>query len=146
MPTTSPPFPSAHWEHYPHEADIGVRGFGATLEQAFEQVALALTAIIADPGTIRPRQRVGVLCTAPDAELLLVDWLNAIIYEMATRRMLFSRYEVQLRNTQLSGTAWGEPVDATRHQPVVEPKGATYTSLVVRCEENGWVAQCVVDV
>jgi SHS2 domain-containing protein len=92
-------------------------------------------------------EKVDMVCEAPDAELLLADWLNAIIYEMATRHMLFGRYEVTLVEGHLAGTAWGEPVDPDRHQPAVEPKGATYTSLLVHRREDGnWLAQCVVDV
>ena len=79
--------------------------------------------------------------------MLLVDWLNALVYEMATRRMLFSRFEVRLDGTRLHATAWGEPVDVARHRPAVEVKGATYTQLkVARDEQGGWLAQCVVDV
>ena len=134
------------WEHFSHEADMGVRGIGATCAKAFEQAALAVSAIVTDPAGVKPSQKVEVACEAPDAELLLVDWLNAIIYEMATRHMLFSRFEVRLTGGQLAGAAWGEPVDIDRHQPAVEPKGATYTSLAVRRENDGWLAQCVIDV
>lgn len=84
------------WEHFEHEADIGVRGRGATLAEAFAQAALALTAIVTDPTLVAPRIPVAIRCEAPDPEFLLVDWLNALIYEMATRHMLFSRYEVHL--------------------------------------------------
>lgn len=125
---------------------MGVRGVGASCAEAFEQAALALTAIVTNPLNVRATHRIEVSCAAPDAELLLVDWLNAIIYEMAMRHMLFGRYEVQLANGELVATAWGERVDAVRHQPAVEPKGATYTALSVRREEGGWLAQCVVDV
>jgi tRNA nucleotidyltransferase (CCA-adding enzyme) len=136
-----------HWEHFPHEADMGVRGCGASREQAFEQAALALTSVIADPGKIEPRAAIEIACEAPDAELLFVDWLNALVYEMAVRRMLFSRYAVRLDGTRLTATAWGEPLDIVRHQPAVEVKGATYTGLRVAQETDGtWVAQCVVDV
>ena len=135
------------WEHFAHESDIGVRGFGSSCAEAFEQAALALTAIVSDPAAVNPVQKVELHCTAPDAELLLADWLNAIIYEMATRHMLFSRYEVKLADGHLDGSAWGEPVDSSRHQPAVEPKGATYTGLAVRRQADGsWLAQCVVDV
>lgn len=134
------------WEHFAHDADMGVRGLGATCAEAFEQAALALCAIVTDPASVKPAQKVDVVCEAPDAELLLADWLNAIIYEMATRHMLFSRFEVRLAGGRLVGAAWGEPVDLARHQPAVEPKGATYTSLIVRRENDGWLAQCVVDV
>lgn len=136
-----------HWEHFPHQADIGVRGIAPTLAGAFEQAALALMAVIADPTAIDPAQAVEIECEAPDAELLLADWLNRLIYEMATRRMLFSRFEVALENGRLRATAWGETVDAERHHPAVEIKGATYTELRVSQDKDGrWVAQCVVDV
>src|SRR5574340_1133755 len=49
---------SQHWEHFPHQADIGVRGFGATKAQAFEQAALAVTAVMVDPAEVRPRDAV----------------------------------------------------------------------------------------
>lgn len=137
---------TAHWEHFEHEADMGVRGFGPTCAEAFEQAALALTGIVTDPALIRPEQKVAITCTAPDTELLLTDWLNAIIFEMATRHMLFSRYAVQISDGKLAGTAWGELVDPAHHLPTVEPKGATYTSLSVRNENESWLAQCVVDV
>jgi SHS2 domain-containing protein len=138
---------TAHWEHFPHGADIGVRGLGATLEQAFEQAAVALTAVITDPSTVAPTEPIGLSCDAPDAELLLVDWLNTLIYEMATRNMLFSRFEVHLDGERLSAKVWGEGLDAARHHPAVEVKGATYTALkIARQPEGGWLAQCVVDV
>lgn len=134
------------WEHYEHEADVGVRGFGATKEEAFEQAALAMTAAIADPSTVTPRERIAVHCDAPDEELLLAEWLNALVYEMSSRKMLFSRFAVRLRGNSLSGEAWGEPVDVARHHPAVEVKGATYTTLRVARRGDGWVAQTVVDV
>jgi SHS2 domain-containing protein len=135
-----------HWEHFEHGADIGVRGFGASVAEAFEQAALALTAVITDPSAVRPLEHVEVNCEAPDNELLLAEWLNALVYEMATRRMLFSRFTVRLQSDGLSGEAWGEEVDVARHHPAVEVKGATYTQLRVARAGDGWVAQTVVDV
>jgi SHS2 domain-containing protein len=134
------------WEHFAHEADMGVRGFGASTAEAFEQAALAMTAIITDPHTVAPREAVDVRCEAPDAELLLAEWLNSLIYEMAVRRMLFSRFEVKVDGGRLHGTAWGEQVDVARHHPAVEIKGATYTALRVACTNGTWLAQTVVDV
>lgn len=137
----------AHFEHFCHGADIGVRGTGDTLERAYEQAALALTAIVTNVESVRPMQTVEVSCTAPDRELLLVDWLNAIIYEMAVRKMLFSSFDVTLDKDGLAARIAGEALDPSRHRPAVEPKGATYTALLVRQQDDGsWVAQCVVDV
>ncbi|WP_310446105.1 archease [Thiobacillus sp.] len=138
---------TGHWEHFSHEADMGVRGTGASLDQAFEQAALALTAVVTDPALVTPEKIIRLTCNAPDVELLLVDWLNALIYEMATRKMLFSRFEVRLKGKHLSATAWGEVLDVARHHPAVEVKGATYTALKVAQQADGdWLAQCVVDV
>lgn len=134
------------WEHFAHDADIGVRGWGSTPAEAFEQAAKALTAVVTDANVL-PRSEVSVSCSAPDLELLFVEWLNAIIYEMAVRRMLFGQFTVQIEQGRLKGTLLGEPVDVPRHAPAAEPKGATYTALeVTRGSDGLWSAACVVDV
>ena len=136
----------AGWEHFPHDADVGVRGWGSTAAEAFEQAAHALTAVITHV-EVKPQVSVEVRCEAPDLELLFVEWLNAVIYEMAVRKMLFGRFAVRIDGTRLEGTLWGEPVDIERHAPACEPKGATYTALRVAKDLDGtWSAACIVDV
>jgi SHS2 domain-containing protein len=137
----------ARWEHFPHDADVGLRGFGATAAEAFEQAAQALTAVVTH-AKVEPKRSIEVNCEGPDLELLFVEWLNTVIYEMVVHRMLFGRFAVRIEGTQLQGTLWGEPVDVERHEPACEPKGATYTALRVAADEdNGiWSAACVVDV
>ena len=138
--------PTTGWRHFAHDADIGVCGYGPSIEIAFEQAAQALTAAVTGV-PVEPRTEVAVRCEAPDVELLLVDWLNAVIYEMAVRKMLFGRFQVRIVGTRLEGTLCGEPVDVGRHAPASEPKGATYTALEVAQDERGqWSAACVVDV
>ena len=69
MPTTDTDTrnkPGGHWEHFPHVADIGVRGFGATLSESFEQAALALSSVVADLDTIQPETVISVCCEAPN--------------------------------------------------------------------------------
>lgn len=134
------------WEHFEHQADIGVRGVGPTLPAAFRQAALALTAVVTDPVLVDSREAVAIACDNPDPDLLFFDWLDALVYEMATRHLLFGRFDVEIADGRLEATAWGEPVDRARHQPAVEVKGATLTGLSVRREGGGWVAECVVDV
>jgi SHS2 domain-containing protein len=134
------------WEHFEHEADMGIRGMGETRMQAFEQAALAMTAIVTDLDKVAPKEAVEVECEAPDIELLLIDWLNSLIYEMDTRKLLFSRFVVRINGQRLHATAWGEPVDVEKHEPAVEIKGATYTALRVAQENGQWIAQAVVDV
>jgi tRNA nucleotidyltransferase (CCA-adding enzyme) len=126
---------------------MGIRGIGATKEEAFVQVALALTAVVTDPERISPHHAVEVICVQDDDELLLYSWLSTLLYEMATRSVLFGRFEVGIFGNVLKGTAYGEEVDVGRHEPTVEVKAATYADLKVEQDTDGnWIAQCVVDV
>ena len=135
------------WAHFEHVADVGVRGWGPSPAAAFEQAARALTAVICAPQRVLPRKTVAVSCTASDPEILLVDWLNALIFEMSTRRMLFSRFSVMIEDGRLTGRASGETVDPPRHRPATEVKGATFSELAVTQSPDGqWTAQCILDV
>lgn len=144
-----------NWEHFHHVADVGVRGFGDTMAAAFEQAAIAMTAVVTEPGSVRAAEWVEVACAAPNPEILLADWLNALVFEMATRSMLFARFDVRIETPveaaietwRLAATAWGEAVDVARHQPAAEVKGATLSELeVARGSDGRWRAQCIVDV
>jgi len=140
----------ATWEHFDHAADMGIAATGETLTEAFEQIARGMMAIVTD-ASVQERVCVEIECAAPDREMLLIDWLNALIFEMATRGLLFGSFSVSIEASgdgyELHGKARGEPVDRARHQPAVELKGATYTALDVhRDKEDRWVARCVVDV
>jgi SHS2 domain-containing protein len=96
---------------------------------------------------VEPREEVVIRRQAPNPEVLLVDWLNALVYEMAVRRMILARFRVIIEGDRLQATAWGEEADVPKHEPAVEVKGATYTDLFVGQDPHGaWVAQCVVDV
>jgi tRNA nucleotidyltransferase (CCA-adding enzyme) len=134
------------WEHYSHTADMGIRGFGATMEEAFAQAALAMVATSVDIKKIKQTQKVEVVCEQQDNELLFIAWLDNLLYEMTTRKMLLSRFEVQIEDGRLRGKAWGEKLDVKRHQPAVEVKGITYSDLKVVHEKGQWTAQCVVDI
>lgn len=135
------------WSHFEHGADIGIRGEGPSAAEAFAEAAMALTAVVTEPGSVTASNKVQINCSASSMELLLVEWLSALVYEMAVRKMVFGRYEVCLSGLSLSASMWGEALSSGKHQPVVEVKGVTYTALGVGEDDNGiWTAQCVVDV
>jgi len=90
------------YEHFEHQADMGVRGYGHTREEAFEQVALALTAVIVPPDVVKTGTSVQVTCSAPDDELLLLDWLGTVVYQMSVRKMLFGQFKVALDGCKAS--------------------------------------------
>ncbi len=135
-----------HWEHFSHMADVGIRGVGATVDEAFAQAAVALTAAITEPSKVRYDDSVQLDFASTDLETLLFEWLNALIYEMAVRKMLFGHFQVHIDDCHLQAQVWGERVNRFRHQPAVEVKGATYTELRVANDDGVWVAQCIIDV
>lgn len=109
-----------------------MRGFGRDRAEAFEQAALALTGVLADPAAVLGTEEVEIACEAPDDDLLLAEWLNALVREMATRRMIFGRFAVR--------------IDAARRHRRMEVKRATPATLRVARHEDGWMAQAVLDV
>jgi SHS2 domain-containing protein len=140
------------WEHFEHAADVGVRGIGATPEEAFSQAGLALFALVAaEPGRVGSALEVPLACEAGGIEELLVAYLDELIFLLDTQRVVLGRFELTIEERppgtwRLSGRAWGERYDPAVHESTVEPKGATYTALSVAERDGRWAAQCVVDV
>ncbi len=135
------------WLHFHHQADIGIRGIGNTLAEAFREGAMALMAVICTPENVEPAEQIQIQCQADEKDLLFADWINALIYEMDVRKMLFSRFEVHFDNHQLSAKVWGEKADPDKHELAVEVKAATFMELkVYENDRHQWIAQCVVDV
>jgi protein archease len=136
----------ALYETFGHEADIGIRGFGETVEEAFANAASALYSVMVDVNAVQPREKRTITASASDIEQLLVEWLNALLSVTDIDRLVFSKFEVTIEGTFLRGTAWGETFNHIRHEPNVEVKGATYHMLSVKKENGRYIAQCVVDV
>lgn len=104
---------SRRWGRFCHQADIGIRPIGETIEEAFEETASALTAVVTDPNLLEPKKFVKIVREAPADDLLLMDWLNAILHERASRRMLFCRFQVDIDRD-----GWKEPCGTRRSTSV----------------------------
>lgn len=134
------------WEHYEDAgAGIGVRGYGGTEADAFEQAALALSAAVADPALVAQRDCVVIRCESPDEDQLLACWLEALRHKIESDRMLFSRFEVWLDGPRLLAHAWGEPVNPERHAVRVRLKRMRPETPRVAQHADGWLAQAVMD-
>lgn len=135
------------WEHFEHKGDVGIRGYGRTPDEAFEMAAVAMTAVITNPERIQPNQEIEISCDGSDLDILFLDFLNTIISEMDLRKMLFSKFKVQIDGLSLKAKCYGEKIDIKRHEPAVEVKAATLCELkVYQLPDSTWVAQCVLDV
>jgi len=132
-------------EYFEHDADIGVAGRGATLEEAFESAAAATFAIMADLSAVRPERSVTLSFEEADVEIALVRWLNLLLGLSHEQGLVFSRFWIERDGVIWRGGASGEPWRRDLERGV-EVKGATLTMLEVKQERDGWHARCVVDV
>jgi SHS2 domain-containing protein len=136
-----------YWEHFHYRSNIGVRGHGHTLASAFEQTALALTALTTDPAGLVKQAQVNITCEAADWELLLTDWLNSVVHQMTLRHMLFGRFRVQIEGNTLRASLWCQGVGESQTSLGLIVKGANETALKVFQHPNGdWTVECVLDI
>lgn len=136
---------SLQTDYFEHDADVGVIGRGASLEEALVAAAQATFAIMADLEAVRPLERVYVMFDENDPEFALVRWLNELLAEARAQGLVLSRFRLSRRDGRWRGEAEGEPwrSDLARG---TEVKGATLTMLSVKAIPGGWEARCVVDV
>lgn len=139
------------YEYLNHEADIGIRGMGDSLADAFAEAAQAMFSIMADPETVAHRESVPVHCRAPDPETLFVEFLNELLFQRETHDLLLSACRVkelrqEVEGWRLDAVAWGEPLDPGHHEIRTEVKAATYSALKVFRQDDQYVVQCIVDV
>lgn len=135
---------------FSHTGDVGLRVTAGSLGELFADAALALADLLTDPAAICPRDEVHVALAAPDVDMLLVDWLNELIYRHDAEAWLVARAEVDVARdagaVALRATVKGERQDARRHPARLLVKAATYHALEVRQDDSGWVATVVLDV
>ena len=139
-------------EFFEHKADVGIRGMGKTLEEAFEEAAKAMFEVMFELKDIAKNVRVNINVSAQSIDELLVEWLNALLAEKDIHNAVFAHFDVEIEKKGdvyfLKGKAYGEPLNVEKHKPEVEVKAATYSQLKVYFSEKEqvWIAQCVVDV
>ncbi len=115
-----------------HTADVGIRAYGANMNEAFANAARALFSLITELDDVDEVLHRDTRLTAPDEESLLVEWLNELIYLFDVENILFKRFDItQLDNTRLKARSYGEKVDSSKHRLKMGVKAATYHMLKV---------------
>jgi SHS2 domain-containing protein len=132
-------------DYFEHDADMGIVGHGATLEEAFESAAVAMFAIMTDLAAVRRQQTVRLEFEEADTELALVRWLNLLLATAREYGMIFAEFRLERDGGVWRGAATGETWRRDLERGV-EVKGATLTMLSVGQSQAGWEARCVVDV
>ncbi|HKI30544.1 MAG TPA: archease [Gemmataceae bacterium] len=135
------------YETFEHTADLGLRVRAPDLDTLFAEAAACLfSAIVEDPGTVRPLQRIDLTIDGADRDYLLFDWLRELLYRFDPGHLLLGRFEVRVSDAGLTASAWGEPLDPGRHALAHEVKAITYHGLKVERTADGWLAEVIVDI
>jgi SHS2 domain-containing protein len=135
------------YEFFDHTADLGLRIYGSSLAELFENAGFALFDVLTDTGRVRPRQTLRLELQRDNTEELLVEWLGSLLYGFDAQGLLFSRFTVErIDGLSLAATAYGEPFQPGCHELKTAVKAVTYHGLSVRQENGLWQATIVIDV
>ncbi|HUV36728.1 MAG TPA: archease [Patescibacteria group bacterium] len=134
-----------------HTADMGIRGWGAGIPEAFEEAARAMFELAAELDGLAADREVSVSCEGTDAEELLVEFLNTLLTRADLEDLVFVR--VSIDRLGKDGGSWrlgarvmGAPRERAAGRLLTEVKAATYYGASVRMSGEGlWEARCVVD-
>ena len=138
---------AATYEFFDHTADIGIRAQAPALAGLFIALAQGLTELVAEDSDIQPRERRPIHLSAGGAELLLLAWLQELLFWFSTDRFLAAACRLdEVTPTTLRGAVEGERFDPARHAQGREVKAITRHLLDVRQIESGWKGQVVVDI
>ncbi|AKB80344.1 Archease [Methanosarcina horonobensis HB-1 = JCM 15518] len=139
------------YEYLEHTADIKFLAYGDTLEEVFENAALAMFNVIIDTGKVSGETAREVSLISPDMESLLVDWLSELLYLFEVDEIVFWKFqvkEIKEENGEYSikALASGEEYYPESHPFETEIKAVTYNQLELEKTAEGWKAQVVVDI
>ena len=125
------------FEEFEHTADIGIKAFGKTLDELFENAAYGMFSVIAGEREVRPTLEHQIELTDDDTERLLVTFLSELLYLSEVRRQLFSEFKVSIDEGILRATCRGEELGSDLSGLGMEVKAVTRHMLEVNLEE-GW--------
>ncbi|NIQ07783.1 MAG: archease [Candidatus Korarchaeota archaeon] len=133
-----------------HTADVAFKAWGASMEEAFKNAALALTDVLTDHTRIKKRQDKKIEVEAEDKEELLVAWLDELVFIFDTTNLVFSDFEIaiQIRGEKfrLTANASGEKFDPAIHPSGTEVKGVSYHMLKIWKDQGKTYVRVILDV
>ena len=130
-----------------HTADTGIVAYGADMREAFANAAYGMFSLMADLEQVREETSRYIEAEAGDRESLVVSWLNELLYMFDVEGIIFKRFDIlELTNTRLKADAYGEKVNASRHDLRSGVKAATYHMLKVSEDRGRWRIRVIFDV
>jgi SHS2 domain-containing protein len=137
------------WVTFDHTADLGLKIYATDLADLFRTAAEALfDIIVTNRHQIEPLESEQFHLAADSTDALLLDWLNELIFRCETGHIVFGRFDVNIDpgGRSLTARAHGEPIDAQRHVLDHEVKAATHHGVRLVHDQDGWVAELILDI
>jgi SHS2 domain-containing protein len=139
------------YEYLEHTADIKFQAYGKTLEEVFENAALAMFNVIINTEKVSGETAREISLKSPDLESLLIDWLSELLYIFEVDEIIFRKFRVEEIKEEegeysITGQALGEKYYPESHPFETEIKAVTYNQLEIGKTADGWKAQIVVDI
>ena len=132
------------FEELDHTADVGIRAYGASLEELFANAAAGMFSLITDLERVRPKGEVEVRVKGGDLGELIVNWLQELLFLHETQRLLLCEFAVTLDGLSLSARARGEKIDKRHHELKLAVKAVTYHNLKIDPAKG--VAEVIFDI
>ena len=134
-----------------HTADAYVEAYGASLEEAFENAALASTDVMTELEKVEAKNEESFVVEAQDEPALLYNWLEEVLLEFELKGKLYSRFEVSgIEETsegfRLHAKAWGEKYDSEKHPSKVGIKSVTYHQMEILKEPKSVTVRFILDI
>ncbi len=139
--------PPAGHEQFEVEADVGIRAWGPSREEAFAQAALGVFSLIVDPEEVSERETREVRAQGDSPETLLVNWIDECLYVHEIEGFVVRRVEVSVcQDTLIHGILHGEELDLRRHRPGSVVKAATSHGVSVTSLDGRHETRVILDV
>ncbi len=140
---------SKKFEFFEVTADVGYKAYGKTLDESFENAALAMFEVITDTSKIEPKIERKIEVKSEDECALLYDWLSEFLVLLDVDFLVFSKFEVKINKEEdglsLKATAWGEEFNPEIHESRAEVKAVTYHLMDVK-QDNGVMVRVILDI
>jgi SHS2 domain-containing protein len=139
------------FEFLEHTADVYIRAHGKTVEEAYENAALAMFETMTDTDKINQKQQQTLEVEAEDQYGLLYNWLEALLVKFEVEGMLYSKFQISdwketAETFKFKAAVWGEKFDPQKHPQKVGVKAVTYHRMMIMREKDRVVLEFILDI
>lgn len=128
-----------------HTADMKFQAFGKTLDESFENSALALAEVMTKKTKIKPIIKKKIKVSGKDEESLLYNFLEEFLFLFDSEGFLLSKiYKLEIKENKLEAEVLGDTV--TRYKISQDVKAITYNQMFIKKEKGKFITQVVLDV